>query len=60
MKDLLSELERLGKALAGVVPAGSSAAGLTQIKSHGASMAGPLGQIKSAIDDLDSLKVFTE
>ena len=60
MKDLLSELERLGKALAAVAPAGSSAAGLTQIKSHGASMAGPLGQIKSAIDDLDSLKVFTE
>lgn len=60
MKDLLSELERLGKALAAVVPAGSSAGGLAQIKSHGASMASPLGQIKSAIDDLDSLKVFTE
>ena len=60
MKDLLTELERLGKALAAVVPAGSSAGGLTQIKSHGASMAAPLGQIKKAIDDLDSLKVFTE
>jgi len=60
MKDLLSELERLGKALAAVVPAGSSAGGLAQIKSHGASMASPLGQIKKAIDDLDSLKVFTE
>lgn len=60
MKELLTELERLGKALAAVVPAGSSAAGLTQIKSHGASMAAPLGQIKKAIDDLDSLKVFTE
>ena len=60
MKDLLSELERLGKALAAVAPAGSSAAGLTQIKSHGASMAAPLGQIKKSIDDLDSLKVFTE
>lgn len=60
MKDLLSELQRLGKALAAVVPAGSSAGGLTQIKSHGASMAAPLGQIKKAIDDLDSLKVFTE
>jgi hypothetical protein len=60
MKDLLSELERLGKALAGVAPAGSSAGGLTQIKAHGASMAAPLGQIKKAIDDLDSLKVFTE
>jgi len=60
MRQLLSELERLGKALAGVVPAGSSAGGLTQIKSHGASMASPLGQIKKAIDDLDSLKVFTE
>ena len=60
MKDLVSELERLGKALAGVAPAGSSAGGLTQIKSHGASMASPLGQIKKAIDDLDSLKVFTE
>jgi len=60
MKDLLSELERLGKALAGVAPAGSSAGGLTQIKAHGASMASPLGQIKKAIDDLDSLKVFTE
>lgn len=60
MKDLLSELERLGKALAAVVPAGSSAGGLAQIKSHGASMGAPLGQIKKAIDDLDSLKVFTE
>ncbi|MDA9050859.1 hypothetical protein N9H35_00370 [bacterium] len=60
MRQLLSELERLGKALAGVVPAGSSAGGLTQIKSHGASMASPLGQIKKAIDDLDSIKVFTE
>lgn len=60
MKDLLSELQRLGKALAAVVPAGSSAGGLTQIKTHGASMAAPLGQIKKAIDDLDSLKVFTE
>ena len=60
MKDLLSELERLGKALAAVVPAGSSAGGLAQIKSHGASMSAPLGQIKKAIDDLDSLKVFTE
>lgn len=60
MKDLVSELERLGKALAAVAPAGSSAGGLTQIKSHGASMASPLGQIKKAIDDLDSLKVFTE
>ena len=60
MRQLLSELERLGKALAAVVPAGSSAAGLTQIKSHGASMAAPLAQIKKAIDDLDSLKVFTE
>ena len=60
MKQLLSELERLGKALAAVAPAGSSAAGLTQIKTHGASMAAPLAQIKKAIDDLDSLKVFTE
>jgi hypothetical protein len=60
MRQLLSELERLGKALAGVVPAGSSAGGLTQIKSHGASMSSPLGQIKKAIDDLDSIKVFTE
>jgi hypothetical protein len=60
MRQLLSELERLGKALAGVVPAGSSAGGLTQIKSHGASMGSPLGQIKKAIDDLDSIKVFTE
>ena len=60
MKDLVSELERLGKALAAVVPAGSSAGGLAQIKSHGTSMSAPLGQIKKAIDDLDSLKVFTE
>lgn len=60
MKDLLSELERLGKALGAVVPAGSSAGGLAQIKSHGVSMAAPLGQIKKAIDDLDSIKVFTE
>jgi len=60
MKELVNELERLGKALAAVVPAGSSAGGLSQIKSHGASMGAPLGQIKKAIDDLDSLKVFTE
>mgnify|MGYP005623516111 CR=1 FL=1 len=60
MRQLLSELERLGKALAAVAPAGSSAAGLTQIKSHGASMGAPLAQIKKAIDDLDSIKVFTE
>ena len=60
MRDLLSELQRLGKALAGVSTAGSSAPGLAQIKSHGASMAGPLGSIKKAIDDLDSIKVFTE
>lgn len=60
MRQLLGELERLGKALAAVTPAGSSAAGLTQIKSHGASMAAPLAQIKKAIDDLDSIKVFTE
>ena len=60
MRDLLSELQRLGKALAGVSTAGSSAPGLAQIKSPGASMAGPLGSIKKAIDDLDSIKVFTE
>ena len=60
MRDLLSELQRLGKALAAVSTAGSSAPGLSQIKSHGASMAGPLGSIKKAIDDLDSIKVFTE
>tara|TARA_B110000977_G_scaffold132090_1_gene168202 strand:+ start:3405 stop:4544 length:1140 start_codon:yes stop_codon:yes gene_type:complete len=60
MKQLLDELKRLGKALAAVVPAGSSAGGLAQIKSHGASMGAPLSSIKSAIDDLDSEKVFTE
>ena len=60
MKKLVSELERLGEALAAVTPAGSSAGGLAQIKSHGASMGSPLGSIKKAIDDLDSLKVFTE
>ena len=60
MKELVIELERLGKALAAVTPAGSSAGGLAQIKSHGASMGAPLGSIKKAIDDLDSLKVFTE
>ena len=60
MKELVIELERLGKALAAVTPAGSSAGGLAQIKSHGASMGSPLGSIKKAIDDLDSLKVFTE
>ena len=60
MKELVTELERLGKALAKVTPAGSSAGGLAQIKSHGASMGAPLGSIKKAIDDLDSLKVFTE
>lgn len=60
MKELVIELERLGKALAAVIPAGSSAGGLAQIKSHGASMGAPLGSIKKAIDDLDSLKVFTE
>ena len=60
MRQLLDELKRLGTALAGVVPAGSSAGGLAQIKSHGASMSSPLSSIKKAIDDLDSEKVFTE